>query len=134
MERLSKKSSCLRTVGEMTQIGVSRRHTLAMVATRKGCALSMTWLKRTGKSCVAIWRNLRSSGSAAAASLRKSPFSTRSCRRKARQLQCRVAPVQGGSALDKRATPSIRNHYWRADADRFEKLFGHEFRHPNASV
>src|SRR5205823_5813789 len=134
LETLSKKSSCLRTVGQITQMAESRCHVLAMVATRKDCALSMTWLKRTGKSAVAIWRSLRSIGSAAAASLRKSPFSTRSCRRKGRQLQRSVAQVRSRLALDSCATQLIRDRYWRADANRFKKIFGHEFRHPNASV
>jgi hypothetical protein len=32
------------------------------------------------------------------------------------------------------ATESVRDRYGRADADRFEEIFGHEFRHSNASV
>src|SRR6266536_2886384 len=47
-DRLSKKSSCARTVGQIIQI--LRRSSSAIVATRNGCALSMTWEKGTGKS------------------------------------------------------------------------------------
>ena len=51
-----------------------------------------------------------------------------------RQLQRSVAQVRAGLALDGCATQLIRDRYWRADADRFEKILGHEFWHPNASV
>src|SRR5207248_5843315 len=87
LDKLWKKSSCARTVGQITQI--LRRSCSAMVATRNGCAFSITWEKETGKSPVAIRRSLRWIGSAAAASRRNSAlfFSTRSCRRKVRELQ-----------------------------------------------
>src|SRR5256885_10455068 len=69
-DKLSKKSSWARTVGQITQI--LRRSCSAMVATRNGCAPSITWEKETGKLPAAISRSLYWIGSAAAASRRNS--------------------------------------------------------------